>query len=218
MIPMIDLKKQFEGIKDEVMASIVEVLESSRYVLGPKVDRLEHVVADYVGTEQAVSVASGTDALHLSVKSLGIGEEDEVITSPFTFFASVECILYERATPVFVDIEPDTFNIDAAKIEEKITPRTKAILPVHIFGHPADMGSIMDIAERYRLSVVEDAAQAFGASLNGRNAGSFGDLGCFSFYPSKNLGAFGDGGIITLKRQTWASTAGSMRCRQRCSW
>jgi dTDP-4-amino-4,6-dideoxygalactose transaminase len=211
MIPMIDLKKQFEGIKDEVMTSIVEVLESSRYVLGPKVDRLEHVMAEYVGTEQAVSVASGTDALHLAVKSLGIGEGDEVITSPFTFFASVECILYERATPVFVDIEPDTFNIDVSKIEEKITPRTKAILPVHIFGHPADMGSIMEIAERHRLSVVEDAAQAFGASLGGRHVGSFGDLGCFSFYPSKNLGAFGDGGLITLKSDEIAADIRQIR-------
>jgi dTDP-4-amino-4,6-dideoxygalactose transaminase len=142
-------------------------------------------------------VASGTDALHLAVAALGIGKGDEVITTPFTFFATVEAILYVGATPVFVDIDPDTFNMDAGKIEEKITPKSKAILPVHMFGHPADMETIMAIADKYGLSVIEDCAQAFGASVGGRKVGSFGNAGCFSFYPSKNLGAFGDGGMIT---------------------
>lgn len=198
MVPMIDLKKQFQDIKGDVIDALTEVLESSRYVLGPKVEEFERIVAEYLGTGHAVSVASGTDALHLALMSLGLGEGDEVITTPFTFFATVEAILYVGALPVFADVEPETLNISADKIEEKITRRTKAIIPVHIFGHPADMKSIMDIARRYKLSVVEDCAQAFGASCNGKKAGSFGDMGCFSFYPSKNLGAVGDGGLIVL--------------------
>ncbi|MEW6215066.1 MAG: DegT/DnrJ/EryC1/StrS family aminotransferase [Nitrospirota bacterium] len=198
MVPMVDLKKQFHEIKDEVFNIMTEVLESTQYILGPKVFEFERKIADYHGVSEAVGVASGTDALHLSINALGIGEGDEVITTPFTFFATVEAILYSGATPVFVDIEPDTLNIDVSQIEAKITEKTKAILPVHLFGHMADMEEISNIARRHDLRVIEDCAQSFGAELNGKKAGSFGDTGCFSFYPSKNLGGYGDGGIIVL--------------------
>ncbi|HCZ12908.1 MAG: transcriptional regulator [Nitrospirae bacterium GWC2_46_6] len=198
MKPMIDLKRQYLEIKDEVFSVLNEVLESSQYVLGKKVLELEDEIGKYHEVKEAVGVASGTDALHLSLKALGIGEGDEVITTPFTFFATAEAILYTGAKPVFTDIEPDTYNIDTSLIEKKITKKTKAIVPVHIFGHPADMKTIMDIAAKYNLKVIEDCAQSFGASLNGKKTGSFGDAGCFSFYPSKNLGAYGDGGMIVL--------------------
>jgi dTDP-4-amino-4,6-dideoxygalactose transaminase len=198
MIPMVDLTRQFNDIKQELFAVLTEVLESSQYILGPKVRELEKSIAAYHGVSEAVGVASGTDALHLALDAIGIGEGDEVITTPFTFFATAEAILYTGATPVFVDIEPDTMNINPVKIEERITARTKAILPVHLFGHPADMEKIQRIAKEYNLSVIEDCAQSFGAAIRGRKAGSFGDAGCFSFYPSKNLGAFGDGGMVVL--------------------
>lgn len=199
MIPMVDLKRQFQDIKDEVCSVITEVLESSQYILGPKVSELEKQIAAYHGVAEALGVASGTDALHLAVEALGIGDGDEVITTPFTFFATAEAIMYTGATPVFVDIERDTMNIDPAEIEKKITDRTRAILPVHIFGHPADMERINALATKHGLKVIEDCAQSFGAAFNGKKTGSFGDAGCFSFYPSKNLGAYGDGGMILLK-------------------
>ncbi|MDA8433937.1 MAG: DegT/DnrJ/EryC1/StrS family aminotransferase [Nitrospiraceae bacterium] len=197
-VPMVDLKKQFNDIKEEVFEIITEILESSQYILGPRVRELENKIADYHGVKEAVGVASGTDALHLAVEALGIGDGDEVITSPFTFFATAEAVLYTGATPVFVDIEPDTMNLDPSRIEEAITEKTKAILPVHIFGHPADMDRIAAIAKKHDLKIVEDCAQSFGAALRGRRTGSFGDAGCFSFYPSKNLGGFGDGGMVLL--------------------
>jgi dTDP-4-amino-4,6-dideoxygalactose transaminase len=199
MIPMVDLGKQFTEIREEIMNVVDQILESSHYILGPKVRDFEKRITEYLKVSDALGVASGTDALHLSIEALGIGEGDEVITSPFTFFATVEAIVYTGAKPVFVDIEPETFTIDCTKIEEKITPRTKAILPVHLFGHPSDMERIMAIAEKHGLYVIEDCAQAFGAEIRGRKVGSFGDTGCFSFYPSKNLGAYGDGGMITLR-------------------
>ena len=199
MIPMVDLRRQFQDIQEELFVVLKEVLESSQYILGPHVTELERKIAAYHGAPAAIGVASGTDALHLAIESHGIGDGDEVITSPFTFFATAEAILYTGATPVFADIQPETMNIDPARIKEKITPRTKAILPVHIFGHPADMDAIMEIAESNNLTVIEDCAQSFGATMGGRKVGSFGDAGCFSFYPSKNLGAFGDGGMIILK-------------------
>jgi UDP-2-acetamido-2-deoxy-ribo-hexuluronate aminotransferase len=201
MIPMVDLSKQFREIKDEVFKVITEILESSHYILGAKVLELEKKVAEYTNVKEAIGVASGTDALHLAIDAFGIGEGDEVITTPFTFFATAEAILYTGATPVFVDIEKDTFNIDADSIEEHITEKTKGILPVHLFGHPADMVKIREIAGKHRLKVIEDCAQAFGAELDNRKAGSLGDAGCFSFYPSKNLGGFGDGGMITLNNE-----------------
>jgi len=198
MVPMIDLKKQFEGIKDEVLTVVTEILESSHYILGPHVAELEKKVAAYHGVAEAIGVASGTDALHLAVEALGIGEGDEVITTPFTFFATAEAVIYTGATPVFVDIDPETMNIDPRHIEAKITKNTKAVIPVHIFGHAADMDAIMAVAKKYRLHVIEDCAQSFGSDFRGKKTGSFGDAGCFSFYPSKNLGAFGDGGMVTL--------------------
>jgi UDP-2-acetamido-2-deoxy-ribo-hexuluronate aminotransferase len=199
MKPMVDLKKQYYDIKDELWSMLENILESSHYVLGKRVHEFEEKVKTYHGVEEAISVASGTDALHLALRAFGIGQGDEVITTPFTFFATVEAILYTGAKPVFVDIQPDTFNIDVSSIEEKITSRTKAIIPVHMFGHPADMKDIMDIAKKYGIIVIEDCAQSFGASLDNIKTGSFGNAGCFSFYPSKNLGAYGDGGLIILK-------------------
>jgi dTDP-4-amino-4,6-dideoxygalactose transaminase len=199
-VPMINLKQQCENLREEAVAALTEVFMSAHYVLGPRVERFETSVAEYIGTSGAVGVASGTDALHLAVKTLGIGPGDEVITTPFTFFATVEAIAYEDATPVFVDIDPETYNIDVTRIEAAITPRTKAIIPVHLYGHPAEMGAILDIAARHNLVVIEDCAQSFGASIDGKRTGSFGDAGCFSFYPSKNLGAIGDAGIITVKK------------------
>ncbi|MEN2995275.1 MAG: DegT/DnrJ/EryC1/StrS family aminotransferase [Thermodesulfovibrio sp.] len=196
MKPFIDLKKQYSNIKEEILRCINEILESSHYILGENVKAFEEEVKSYLGVSEAIGVASGTDALHLALKALDIGEGDEVITTPFTFFATVEAILYVGAKPVFVDIEKDTYNIDSEKIEEKITPRTKAIIPVHIFGAPADMLKINEIAKKYSLKVIEDAAQAFGAGIGNKKVGSFGDIGCFSFYPSKNLGCFGDGGMV----------------------
>ena len=160
---------------------------------------------------EAIGVASCTDALHLSIDALGIGEGDEVITTPFTFFATVESILYTGATPVFVDIEPDTLNIDTRKIGAAVTNRTRAILPVHLFGNPADMAGIRRIAKKYRLKVIEDCAQSFGATVNGRKTGSFGDTGCFSFYPSKNLGAYGDGGMIVVNESRVADRIRELR-------
>jgi dTDP-4-amino-4,6-dideoxygalactose transaminase len=198
MVPMIDLKKQFAGIKEEVLAVVTEILESSHYILGPKVAEFEKRVAAYHAVSEAIGVASGTDALHLAVKALGIGVGDEVITTPFTFFATVEAVIYTGAKPVFVDIDPETMNIAPPQIEAKITKKTKAIIPVHIFGHPADMDAVMAIAKKHGLHVIEDCAQSFGADIRGKKTGCFGDAGCFSFYPSKNLGAFGDGGLITL--------------------
>lgn len=208
---MINLRKQFESIRGEVMEAVAGVLESTAYVLGPRVREFEEKVNAYVGSGAALGVAQGTDALFLALKALGLKRGDEVITTPFTFFATVEAICYTGARPVFVDIEPDTMNIDPSKIEEKITRKTKAILPVHIFGHPADMGGIMRIANKYDLKVVEDCAQSFGATVDSRMTGGIGDAGCFSFYPSKNLGAVGDAGLVTLKDQAVADTIRMIR-------
>ncbi|MCL5023277.1 MAG: DegT/DnrJ/EryC1/StrS family aminotransferase [Nitrospirae bacterium] len=211
MIPMVDLGKQFGEIREEVLKMMNEILESSQYILGPKVHEFEKKISEYTGVSDALGVASGTDALHLSVEALGIGEGDEVITTPFTFFATAEAIIYTGARPVFVDIELDTFTIDCSRIEEKITRRTKAILPVHLFGHPCDMKAVMAIAKKHNLFVIEDCAQAIGAGVNGKKVGSFGNTGCFSFYPSKNLGAYGDGGLITLNDRGLSGTLTSLR-------
>jgi len=199
MVPMVDLKRQFQEIEDEILHILKEILKSGQYILGPKVSEFEKKIASYLGISEAVGVASGTDALHLSIDALGINEGEEIITTPFTFFATVEAILYTGAKPVFVDIDPDTFNLDTSQINAQITKKTKAILPVHLFGQMADMEKISEIARKYGLKVIEDCAQSFGAELNGRKAGSFGNAGCFSFYPSKNLGGYGDGGIIALR-------------------
>ncbi len=211
MVPMLDLKKEFNEIKKEILDMLTEILESSHYILGPKVAELEKKIAGYHGVSSAIGVASGTDALHLSLSALGIEKGDEVITTPFTFFATAEAIIYRGATPVFVDMEPGTLNMDTSLIEKRITKKTKAIIPVHIFGHPADMPEIQKIAKKHNLKIVEDCAQAFGASITGKKVGSFGDAGCFSFYPSKNLGAYGDGGMITLDDASLADTIKKFR-------
>ena len=195
-VPLVDLKAQYASIKPEMDAAIQRVLSHCGFIMGPEVKAFEEAFAVYCGTEQAVGVASGTAALHLSLLACSLGPGDEVITTPFTFFASGEAISQTGARPVFVDIDPFTYNIDPARIEAAITPRTKAIMPVHLYGQPAEMDPILDVAHRHDLLVIEDAAQAHGAEYRGRRAGSVGDLACFSFYPSKNLGCYGDGGMI----------------------
>ena len=198
-VPMLDLKAQYATIKDEMIAAMQGVLESQYFILGPEVKELEQKIADYSECAAAVGVSSGTDALMAALMCLGIGSGDEVITTPYTFFATAGSISRVGAKPVFVDIEPETFNIDPTKIEAAITDKTKAILPVHLFGQVAEMDPIMAIAADHGLSVIEDAAQAIGATYRGRKAGSFGTMGCFSFFPSKNLGCNGDGGMVVTQ-------------------
>ncbi len=193
---MLDLKAQYLPIKEEIKIALKEIIESGQFVLGPNVKSFEKEVASYHNINNAVGLASGTDALHLSLLALDIKEGDEVITTPFTFIASAESITYVGARPVFVDVKRDTLNIDVTKIEEKITSKTKAIVVVHLFGQSADMNEIMDLAKKYNLKVIEDCAQSFGSKYNGITVGNIGDAGCFSFYPSKNLGAYGDGGMM----------------------
>jgi len=195
-VPFLDLKRQYAQIKDEIDIAIKEVVDSAHFILGPNVSALEEKMAAFCGTKYGVGVASGTDALHLALLACGVGAGDEVITSPFTFVATADAIAYTGAKPVFVDIDPETYNIDPKKIEEKITKKTKAIMPVHLYGQPADMKAIMDIAKKHNLKVVEDAAQAIGAEYDGKKACSIGDAGCLSFFPTKNLGCFGDGGMV----------------------
>src|SRR5205823_2739690 len=197
MVPFVDLKAQYRSIKPEVRDAIDRVLESQHFVLGPEVRSFEQEFAAYCGTDHAVGVNTGTSALHLALLAAGIGPGDEVITVPFTFVATVAAIRYCGATPVFVDIDPESYTIDPRLIEAAITQRTRAILPVHLYGQPADMDPILEIARRHHLVVVEDACQAHGAEYKTRRAGSLGDIGCFSFYPGKNLGAYGEGGAIT---------------------
>jgi dTDP-4-amino-4,6-dideoxygalactose transaminase len=195
-VPLLDLKEQYRSIKADVDAAIAEVLESQHFILGPKVEQCEKAIARYCGCSHGVGVSSGSDALLACLMAENIGPGDEVITTPYTFFATVGAIARLGATPVFVDINPDTYNIDVSAIEAKVTPRTRAIIPVHLYGQMADMDEIMRIATARQLVVIEDAAQAIGAEYKGRRAGSIGDYGCVSFFPSKNLGAFGDGGMI----------------------
>ena len=195
-IPMLDLKAQYDSIRPELDAAIAEVVESQRFILGPKVAACEEAVAGYSGCTHGVGVSSGTDALLVSLMAEGIGPGDEVITTSYSFFATAGCIARLGASPVFVDIDPATCNIDPAQVERRVTKRTRAILPVHLFGRMADMDPLMDVARRHGLAVIEDAAQAIGSEYKGRRAGSVGHYGCFSFFPSKNLGAFGDGGMV----------------------
>lgn len=197
MIPMVDLKGQYQTLKDEIQKGFEETFERTSFILGPNVKAFEKEAAEFLGVEHAVTCASGTDALHLALLGAGIGPGDEVITTSFTFIATAEAISYVGATPVYVDIRPDTFNIDPDRIEAAITPRTRAILPVHLFGQPADMNTIMAIAEKHGLLVIEDCAQSIGADIDGRITGSIGLAGCHSFFPSKNLGCYGDGGMVT---------------------
>jgi dTDP-4-amino-4,6-dideoxygalactose transaminase len=204
VIPFVDLKAQYQSIKPEIDTAVIGVLESTQFVLGSAVAAFEKAFAPYCQAEHAMGVSNGTSALHLALLAAGVGRGDEVITTPFTFIASVSAIDYTGAQPVFVDIDPSSFTIDPAKIEAAITPRTKAILPVHLYGRIADMDPILEIAKRHNLVVIEDAAQAHGAEYKGRRAGSMGDLGCFSFYPGKNLGAYGEGGAVTTNNPEYA--------------
>jgi dTDP-4-amino-4,6-dideoxygalactose transaminase len=196
-IPMVDLKVQYDAIREEIDSAVLGVIRSTAFILGPIGKALEQEIAAYHGAKHAIGVSSGTDALHLAVRAANIGPGDEVITTPFTFIATAEAVSYVGARPVFIDIRPDTFNIDASQIEKKITKRTKAIMPVHLYGQPADMDEIMAVAKKHGLTVIEDCAQSFGAGYKGKKTGAIGQLGCFSFFPSKNLGCYGDGGMVT---------------------
>jgi dTDP-4-amino-4,6-dideoxygalactose transaminase len=211
VIPFVDLKSQYLSIKAEVDAAILKTIESCAFTLGPDVAAFENDFAAYSTVKHGIAVNNGTSALHLALLAAGIGEGDEVITVPFTFVASVAAIYYSRATPVFVDIDPRTFTMDPAQIEAAITPRTKAILPVHLYGQCADMDPILAIAKKHNLVVIEDACQAHGAEYKGRRAGSMGDMGAFSFYPGKNLGAYGEGGLVSTNNPEFNRTIRMLR-------
>ena len=204
MIPMVDLKIQYREIREEIDRGLREVLESSAFILGPNVQAFEREVADYLGVGHAIGVASGTDALHLALRAAGIGPGDEVITSPFTFIATAEAIRYVGAKPVFVDIDPRTFNLAPAAVEAAVSDRTTAVMPVHLFGQPADLPAISAICERRGLKMIEDCAQSFGATVDGLQTGSIGISAGFSFFPSKNLGCYGDGGLVTTNSEAMA--------------
>jgi dTDP-4-amino-4,6-dideoxygalactose transaminase len=210
-VPLLDLKAQYRVIKAEVMLAIEAVCDEQGFVLGPRVAAFEEATAQYIGSRYAIGCASGSDALLLSLMAMGVKAGDEVITIPFTFFATAGAVSRLGAKPVFVDIQPDTFNIDPALMERAITPRTKAIIPVHLFGQCADMAAINEIAKRKKMYVIEDACQAIGASQGNKRAGILGDTGCFSFFPSKNLGGFGDGGLITTNDKALADSMAMLR-------
>ena len=210
-VPLLDLKAQYHVIKPEVLSAIETVCDEQGFVLGPRVVAFEEATAQYIGSRYAIGCASGSDALLLSLMAMGVKAGDEVITIPFTFFATAGAISRLGAKPVFVDIQPDTFNIDPALIEQAVTPRTKAIIPVHLFGQCADMAAINEIAKRKKIYVIEDACQAIGAAQQGKRAGILGDTGCFSFFPSKNLGGFGDGGLITTNDKALADSMAMLR-------
>ena len=211
MIPLLDLHAQYRQIGSEVEAAVLRVLRSGRYALGPEVDAFEQEFAAYCDATAAVGTNSGTSALYLALVASGIGPGDEVVTVPFTFLATVATILQTGATARLVDIDPQTMTLDPDQLESVITPRTRAVIPVHLYGQPADMTSIMDVARRHRLVVIEDAAQAHGARDRGRRVGSIGDLACFSFYPSKNLGACGEGGMVVTSDASRADAVRQLR-------
>jgi dTDP-4-amino-4,6-dideoxygalactose transaminase len=210
-VPLLDLKAQYATIREEINRAVLDLLESQHFILGPAVEECERRVAAYSGCEHAVGVSSGTDALLICLMAEEIGPGDEVITSPYTFAATVGSIARLGATPVFVDIRPDTYNLDVSQIAARITSRTKAIMPVHLFGQCADMDPILEIARRHNLLVIEDAAQAIGAEYRGRRAGSMGHYGCFSFFPSKNLGCAGDGGMVVTRDAARAERLRTLR-------
>jgi dTDP-4-amino-4,6-dideoxygalactose transaminase len=203
-IQMVDLTTQYRKIKPEIDEAIHRVLDSGHYILGKEVGEFEAAAAAYLGTRHAIGCASGTDALQVAMMALEIGPGDEVVTTPFTFVATTETIVLLGAKPVYVDIDPLTYNLDPSALEKALTPKTKAILPVHLYGHPADMDPIMEVARKHGLPVIEDAAQAMGAEYKGRKVGGIGTLGCISFFPSKNLGAFGDAGLVVTNDDSLA--------------
>jgi len=211
VIPFVDLKAQYQSIKKEVNEAIQGVLDSCQFTLGSEVAAFEKEFAAYSGARHGIGVNSGTSALHLALLAAGIGRGDEVITVPFTFMATVSAIDYTGARPVFVDIDPVTFTMDPARVEAAITSKTKAIIPVHLYGQPADMDPILAVARRHGLVVIEDAAQAHGSEYRGRRVGSLADMACFSFYPGKNLGAYGEGGMITTDKPEYDRTLRMLR-------
>ena len=211
MIPLADLKAQYRVLKPEIDAAIAHVLENAQFALGPAVESFERDFAAYCGATHAVGVNSGTSALHIALLAAGVGPGDEVITVPFTFVATVAAIEYAGARPVLVDVDPDYDTMDPSALERAITPRTRAVVPVHLFGQPADMDPICEIARRHRLAVIEDASQAHGADYKGRRTGSIGDIGCFSFYPGKSLGAYGEGGAAVTSHPPYAETMRLLR-------
>lgn len=210
-VPFVDLQQQYAGIKQEILSAVARVFESSQFVLGKEVAAFEEEFAAYCGVRHGIAVNSGTSALHLALLAGGVGPGDEVITVPLTFVATTAAIVYTGAKPVFVDVDPITYTMDPARIEAAISPRTKAILPVHLYGQAADMAPICRIAREHGLLVIEDAAQAHGAEYRKQRCGSIGDLGCFSFYPGKNLGAYGEGGIVTTNNDEFARTVRMLR-------
>jgi dTDP-4-amino-4,6-dideoxygalactose transaminase len=210
-IPVLDLKPQYKAIKEEIKTAIDAVLESGQFIMGPEVKLFEQEVAKYLNVKHSIGVNSGTDALIIGLRATGIQPEDEVITTPFSFFATAESISNIGAKPIFVDIDPQTFNIDAQQIKANITPKTKAILPVHLYGNPAPMAEILEIAKEYNLKIIEDCAQSFGATYNSNYTGTIGNVGAFSFFPSKNLGAYGDGGLIATNDDNIADIARMLR-------
>jgi dTDP-4-amino-4,6-dideoxygalactose transaminase len=210
-VPFVDLKTQYSAIKNEVLAAVADVFDSGQFVLGKQVAAFEEEFAAFCGVRYGVAVNSGTSALHLALLAAGVGPGDEVITVPCTFVATVAAIVYTGATPVFVDVNPVTYTMDPSRVEAAVTSRTKAVLPVHLFGNPADMDPILAVARRHNLMVIEDAAQAHGAEYKGQRCGSIGDLGCFSFYPGKNLGAYGEGGLVTTNDPDFARSIRMLR-------
>jgi len=210
-IPLLDLKKQYLDIREEIDAAVQNVLESGSFILGRNVQALEKELAEFCGTRFAVGVASGTDALELSLRALGIGKGDEVITTPFTFIATAEAIKQAGAKPVFADIDLDSYLIDFKEVRKKISKKTKAIIPVHLYGQSCRMDALLEIAKEYNLRVIEDCCQAIGSEYKGKKAGSFGDTGCFSFFPSKNLGAYGDGGMVVTDEEEIAKKTKMLR-------
>ena len=210
-VPLLDLKKQYATLRDPIRAATDELFESQGFILGPKVEAFEKAIAEYVGVRHAIGMSSGTDAQLAAMMALGIGPGDEVVTSPYTFFASAGAVVRLGARPVFCDIDPVTYNVDPQKLSAAITPRTKAIQPVHLYGQCADMDPILEVARSKGIPVIEDACQSLGAGYKGKKAGALGDFGAFSFFPSKNLGGFGDGGMVTTNDDAMAATLRALR-------
>ncbi len=210
-IPMVDLAGQYRDLQSELQPAMLAALQAAQFILGPNVQAFEKEAAEYLGVKHAISCANGTDALHLALLAAGIGPGDEVITTPFTFIATAEAIAYVGAKAVFVDIDPQTFNIDVDLAAKAITPKTRALLPVHLFGQPANIAPLQALAQQHGLRLIEDCAQSFGASVAGRQTGSIGDIGSFSFFPSKNLGCYGDGGMVTTQSDAMAETLRMLR-------
>jgi dTDP-4-amino-4,6-dideoxygalactose transaminase len=210
-IPMVDLVAQYRDLQPQLEPAFLSALNAAQFILGPNVQAFEKEAADYLGVKHAITCANGTDALHLALLAADIGPGDEVITSPFTFIATAEAIAYVGAKAVFVDIDPRTFNIDVEQTRRAITPKTKALLPVHLFGQPADLAPLMALAKEHQLHLVEDCAQSFGADINGLKTGAMGDVAAFSFFPSKNLGCYGDGGMVTTQSDAMAEKLRMLR-------